>query len=202
MNQLLSWDVTRSSVEDRIYEAMSVDQRHDLIAHIAINMIQEAVNRKSGSYESKKVIKDIINKCIERPEFRNIIDNNVNNNIDIAEALFCSIQEQDGLIVEKINGEFSFIHECIQNYFAAYYLSKLTPSEWKEYLFNLKKEYQLKKEEQSKSKIFNLDQYFDSLKEEYQSKLDIFNKSIKLREISTNDRQSEYQKVSAEITEK
>jgi len=135
MSRLLQWEDTdgeRSPGKSDVYRFLSIEQRSNLISYLAIKLMEKEA---AGSYVPKKDIKNLI---VEYAAISNIqaslTERKLLNVIDDdpvwANEMLDAIESQDGIIIERINNEYSFIHEQIRDYFCALHLSKADFPEW------------------------------------------------------------------------
>jgi hypothetical protein len=139
--ELLKWDYKQEQyVEDNYtplsYKNLSVEQRERLLAYIAISFMDLA-NFQVGTYLNREKVKQFIIDFIQQPDVKKSLGNlnftNKNDSIKADEILH-GVEVYDGLLVEKVPNEYSFIHSKLQIFFAACYLSRASVDEWDKYL--------------------------------------------------------------------
>lgn len=143
MAKLLQWedkDEERSNKESDLYHYHLTDaQRANLIGYIAYELMKRG---EFGDYVKKMEIQELIVDYAKKSDTPTGLSKELS--IDKAGDILNTIESQDGIIVEKINGDYDFFHQEIKQYFAALHLSKASFSEWEYRLKNLPKNQSLK----------------------------------------------------------
>jgi predicted NACHT family NTPase len=105
------WDLQRGIQRQTIYSKLTKEQKEYLLGFIAIGVLE------LGKYLfTKKFVKEQINFCISNlPSYSDKVDIPQIN----SEAIFKSILVEDGLIVERGQGIYSFSHIALYEYFSA-----------------------------------------------------------------------------------
>jgi len=132
-----NWDKDRQIDFEYAYKVLHPEQKKKLLAYIAISFMKLA-DFKTGTYLPKNNVKQFIIEFIRQPNIKITLDE-YGNKIPLednfrAECILHTIEIQDGILVEKVTDEYSFIHSTIQKYFVSYYLSTCDIYEWDNYL--------------------------------------------------------------------
>jgi predicted NACHT family NTPase len=112
LNLLLKkWDANKNIERDRLYKKLSVQQKQDLLSHIALTTFEQ------GKYffkqkELEQYISDYIHNL---PHVNNELEELKTN----SKTVLKTIEVQHGLLVERARGIYSFSHLTFQEYFTA-----------------------------------------------------------------------------------
>jgi hypothetical protein len=108
--------------KDDIYRELNLFKRVELLSYIGFKMFKDnhiyAPISKLGEYICGYFQEQNIQTTILEIEKKD-------------EAIIRSIEMQDGLLVNRMWGEYSFSHPTIQEFFASYYISQ-NPNKWEE----------------------------------------------------------------------
>ncbi|MEG4532878.1 NACHT domain-containing NTPase [Microcoleus sp. D2_18a_D3] len=111
---LFRWDEAKNIKRDEIYRKLPVRNKKQMLSHVA------AITFERGD-EIKVFERDIIKQIIADGLTKLTDEKNAPVQVQLdSEAVLKSIAEQDGLLVERARGIYSFSHLTFQEYFTAW----------------------------------------------------------------------------------
>ncbi|MEG4147459.1 NACHT domain-containing NTPase [Microcoleus sp. Pol12B5] len=132
---LFRWDEAKNIKRDEIYRKLPVRNKKQLLSHVA------AITFERGD-EIKVFERDIIEQIIADGLTKLTDEKNAPVQVQLdSEAVLKSIAEQDGLLVERARGIYSFSHLTFQEYFTAWkFANSLEPQVLEKLLVHISEE--------------------------------------------------------------
>ncbi len=109
---LTTWNAARMIQQDEIYAQLSLEQKYQLFAHVALWMFDKNREEMPRIQLEHQILKYFHDLGFDSPY-----------NID-AHAILQSIEVQHGILVRKTSRDYSFAHLAFQEYFIAWHVTE------------------------------------------------------------------------------